>query len=91
MKFLRQIIDMDFVPVFHCIMTVYGKHGGACNKLVYYLRKMAKLMDVLPYDLGKSRSGEIGCCNNRIALKFDRHLGSTVVDVPFKFQSAWKV
>ena len=47
MKFWRQMIGMDLVPIFHCIITVYGKHGGAYNKLAYYLRKIAKLMDVL--------------------------------------------
>ena len=34
----------------------------------------------------KSRSREIGCCNDRIALKLDRHLGSVVAEVPVKFQ-----
>ena len=34
----------------------------------------------------KSRSCEIGCCNGRIALKFDRHLGSAAA----KFQSHCK-
>ena len=32
--------------------------------------------DVLPPNLVESRSREIGCYNDRIALKFDRHLGS---------------
>ena len=31
-----------------------------------------------------------GRCNGRIALKFDRHLGSSVAEVPAKFQSDWK-
>ena len=35
-----------------------------------------KRQDVLPPNLVKFRSREIGCCNGRIALKFDRHLGS---------------
>ena len=34
-----------------------------------------------------SRSREIGSLNYRIALKFDRHFGSTAADVPVKFQS----
>ena len=41
-------------------------------------------------NLVKSRSSEIGCCNGRIALKFDRHLGSSAAEVPVKFQSGWK-
>ena len=46
-----------------------------------------KRYDVLPPNLGKSRSQEIGCYNDRIALKFDRHLGSSAVEMSVKFQS----
>ena len=46
-----------------------------------------KRTDVLPQDLVKSRSREIECCNDRIALKFERHLGSAAAEVPIKFQS----
>ena len=49
-----------------------------------------KRQDVLPTNLVKSRSHEIECYNSRIALKFDRHLGSSAVDVPVKFQSDWQ-
>ena len=35
----------------------------------------------------KSRSREIGCYNDGIALKFDRHLGSTTAEVPVKQNS----
>ena len=42
------------------------------------------------FTIVKSRSREIGCCNGRIALKFDRHLGSNAAEVPAKFQSDWK-
>ena len=35
-----------------------------------------KRTDALPQDLMKSRSSEIGCCDDCIALKFDKHLGS---------------
>ena len=40
--------------------------------------------------IGKSRSREIGYHNDRIALKFDRHLGSSAADVGVKFHSDWK-
>ena len=40
--------------------------------------------DVLQQVLAKSQSREIGCYNDRIALKFDRHQGAV------KFQSDWK-
>ena len=49
-----------------------------------------KRTGVLPQDPVKSRRREIGCYNDRIALKFDRHLGSTAAEVPVKFQSNWK-
>ena len=35
----------------------------------------------------KSRSHEIGHYIDRIALNFDRHLGSAAAEVPVKFQS----
>ena len=47
--------------------------------------------DVLPPNFVKSRSREIVCYNDRIALKFDRYLTSDVAEVPIKFQNDWKV
>ena len=38
---------------------------------------LIKRQDVLPPNLLKSQSREIGCYNDRIALKLDRHLGSS--------------
>ena len=38
----------------------------------------------------KFQSHEIGCYDDRIALKYDRHLGSTAAAVPVKFQRDWK-
>ena len=49
-----------------------------------------KRTDVLPSDLVKSRSREIGCYDDRVALKFGRHLDSSAADVPVKFQNVWK-
>ena len=46
--------------------------------------------DILPQDLVKSPSREIGCYNDRIALEFDRHLDSAAFEVPVKFQIDWK-
>ena len=46
-----------------------------------------KRQDVLPPNLVKSRSRDIGYHDDRIALKFDRHLGSVAVEVPIKLQS----
>ena len=43
----------------------------------------------LAQDLVKTRSRDIGCYNDRVLLKFDRHLGSAA-DVLVKFQSDWK-
>ena len=42
---------------------------------------------VLPNDLVKSRSHEIGCYNDRIILTFDRQLGSTAVIGNAKLES----
>ena len=41
-------------------------------------------------NLVKSPGREIGCYNDRIALKVDGHLGSAAAEVPVKFQSDWK-
>ena len=46
--------------------------------------------DVLPPNLMKSRSREIGRYNDRFALKLDGHLGSTAAEMPVKFQSDCK-
>ena len=46
--------------------------------------------DVLPPNLAKSRSHEFGYYNDRIVLKFDRHLGCGAAEVPVNFQSGWK-
>ena len=44
----------------------------------------------LPQYFVKSRSREFGCYNDRIALKFHRHLGSRAAEMPVKFQSDWR-
>ena len=44
-----------------------------------------KRYDVLPPNLVKSRSREIECYNDLIALQFDRHLGSDAAEVAVKF------
>ena len=49
-----------------------------------------KQTGVLPQNLVKARSREIGSYKDRIALKFDRHLGAAAAEVPVKFQSDWK-
>ena len=46
--------------------------------------------DTLPQDLVRSLSREIGCFNDRIALKFDRHLDCAAANVSVKFQIDWK-
>ena len=38
-------------------------------------------------EIVKSRWRDIECWNIRVALKFDRHVGSGAGDVPVKFQS----
>ena len=45
------------------------------------------LYSLLPQDLVKSRSREIRIVSSPIALKFDRHLGSTAIEMPVIFQS----
>ena len=49
-----------------------------------------KRHDILLPNLVNSRSREIACYDERIALKFDRHLGSAAAEVPVKFQSDYE-
>ena len=49
--------------------------------IVLYSQAIRRLTD---------KSREIGCYFDRIALKFDRHLGSAAAEVPVKFQSDWQ-
>ena len=51
-----------------------GKHERLPGRL------FTKRTDVLPQDIAKFQSHEIGCYNGCIALKFDRHLGSSCRD-----------
>ena len=41
-------------------------------------------------NLVKSRSREIGCYDDGIAMNVDSYLGSAIAEVPVKFQSDWK-
>ena len=55
---------------------------------LYYLRSLfTKPMNLLPQDLVKSRSHEVGCYNDPIALIFDKHFGSTDAEMHNKLQS----
>ena len=49
-----------------------------------------KPTDVSSKYLVKSLTREIGCYIDRIALKFDRHLGSTDAEIHDSFQSDWR-
>ena len=46
-----------------------------------------KRTDVLPQDLMKSRNREIRIQTFPIALKFDKHIGSSAAEMPVKLQS----
>ena len=50
-----------------------------------------KWLDVLAPNPVKSGSCQIGCYNDCITLKLDRHLPSTAAKVPVKFQSDWTI
>ena len=57
---------------------------------LYQIQVLYSLCGVLMPNLVKFRSREIGCYDDRIALKFDRLLGSAAVEVPVKLRSDWK-
>ena len=59
-------------------------HGGSPGLL------LTGRTDVLPPSLVNYWSHEIGCYNDRIDLKLDKHLGSAAADVLAKLQNDWK-
>ena len=67
------------------VQTLFHYKSKRC--LCYTEPRLNIRKDVLSLDLVKSRSHEIGTLNCRIALKFDRHIGSNAAEVPVKFQS----
>ena len=72
-----------------------------CSVLLYFVTGrfhpypsgplFTKRWDVLPPNLVKSRSHEIGCYNDSIARKYDRHPGSATAEMPCKFRAIAKV
>ena len=64
--------------VCHWVLMGFYLHPGTLFTKKYVL---------LPPNLVKSRSREIGCSIDSIALKFDRHLGSAAAEVLVKFPS----
>ena len=68
------------------------KAAGILNKVILLLLFFCALFcygkrkDVLPPNLMKSRSCEIWCYNDRVALKFDRHLGISASRDPVVWQ-----
>ena len=76
---------------------VWGIHRGPVNSLHKWpVTPVTQQFDdvIMPsnktsYTL-KSWSHEIGCYNDHIALKFDRHHGNIIAKVPVKFQSVLK-
>ena len=61
----------------------YGKSPftSDCHTVAQFIT----LTDVLPQDLVQSRNREIKVYAFPIALKFDRHVGSSIAEMPVKF------
>ena len=78
----RKMFPFDDVIMMIVVMKLHSQHQQSCGR--------CNSGSLLPPNLVKSRSHEIGCYNDCFALKFDRHLGSTTAKVPVKFQSDWK-
>ena len=91
------------VTIFLCIISSNAYLYGFTLYYIYLLHScwikivviriwafIIKRSDVLPPNLVKPWSHEIGFYNDRIDLKFDRHLGSAAAEVPVKFEIDWK-
>ena len=72
-------------PTARLIIKSYGT-GLSMNLGPY------SLSDKMPHwqILVKSWNRNIGCCDDRTALKLDRLLGNAAAEVPFNFQSYWE-
>ena len=79
---LKKIEHRGFIDI-----LVSPSHPFANNRKLMSRSRLNIRKDVFPQDLVRTRSHEIDTLNFRIALKFDRHIGSTAAEVPVKFES----
>ena len=91
--------DSSLVQIMACRLLGVSQYAIIVPILTHYkLNCLAKTSgplctgrkDVSPPNFVKSRSHEIVCCNDCVALKFDRHHGSAAAEVPIKCQNDWK-
>ena len=92
---MSQVNELKFLSRKTMSYLSEGDNTVAANDLATQTAKWSgplfiKQKDVLLTNLAKSRSREIECYNNPIALTFDRNLGSAAAEVPGKFQSDCK-
>ena len=77
---------MHVVFVLHCFCYTYWIHMCIYTSGSLFIQRT----DVLPANLVKSWCSEIGCYNGRIALTFDRHLGSRAAEALVNLQGDYK-
>ena len=75
---------------FDAIETTYFQAIGSELINPMWNDSRAYMQNVLPRNRVKTRSREIGCYNDRIVLKFERHICHAAAEVPVKFQNDWK-
>ena len=81
----------EVVRIVSCLGVTLGTTLGLIESGTFTPGTLfTKRTDVLPWDLVKSRSREIGCHIDSVALKFANHLGSSAAEVSVKFWSYWK-
>ena len=83
-------IYMLWTKLLLCLFIVIGS-PAQCSNTSFTNQGFDSLSGLTSYRLTvKSRSRAIGCYDDRIAVKFGRHLGSAAADVPVKFHCDWK-
>ena len=92
MSLLVQVMVSNHLNQWWLTVNLSVRKKCHCNSTQAVLSHETGFQDIVylgPVSISEktSRCREIGSLNYRIALKFDRHVGSTAAEVPVKFQS----
>ena len=86
--------SLSIMVCFAVLAAAYCTNGiskiTVTPKIITPVPLFTKRTDVLQPNLVNTRSREMGCHNDHIALKFGSHLSNAAADVPVKFQSDCK-
>ena len=85
-RWVNKLWLLLFYITFYCLHNLYTTQTFCSVLLPFQSGTRFNIrQDVLSWDTVKPRSQEIGSLNHGTSLKFDRHLDSTVVELPVIF------